>query len=193
MRQNDANTANAQMMTVLHCTHSTLPSANYRDPGIFARELESIWYREWFCAGRESDWPQTGDYRVVPIGDQRIVVPDTSGRWRAFHNDRCAAPIPRFPAQFDPGAYSLYRVSLDCWGGFVFINLAAEPALALPQALGEDAVALLRANSSRCWWLIVKHTGEREREGGGENSLGDTHGDANCDKLVRCRDGGGAR
>ena len=35
--------------------------------------------------------------------------------------------------------FPLYRVQLDTWGGFVFVNLAEEPAMPLQEFLGEEA------------------------------------------------------
>jgi Rieske 2Fe-2S family protein len=45
-------------------------------------------------------------------------------------------------ADFDPARYSLYRVALQCWGGFVFINLAEHPAKDLMDSLGDEARVL---------------------------------------------------
>ena len=74
-------------MAVLNRTHPTLATECYSDPAIYRRELEAIWFRDWFCVGRASDWPQTGDYRLVTFGDQNIVVlRDEQGKFRAFHN-----------------------------------------------------------------------------------------------------------
>ena len=40
---------------------------------------------------------------------------------------------------FRPEDYSLYPVAVDCWGGFVFVSLAAAPATALADFLGDEA------------------------------------------------------
>ena len=38
----------------------------YRDPDLFARELEAIWYKVWVYIGHESEIPQPGDFRAPP-------------------------------------------------------------------------------------------------------------------------------
>ena len=71
----------------LERTQPTIPSEWYYDPGIFEREMEAIWTKEWLYVGRSDEVPERRDYKVVDIGDQRIVlVRDLEGRLRAFHN-----------------------------------------------------------------------------------------------------------
>ena len=67
--------------------HPTLPSHYYYDAEHHQTELRRIWYRQWLCAGRSETIPATGDYRVVAVGDQSIVITrDANARLRAFHN-----------------------------------------------------------------------------------------------------------
>ena len=64
-----------------------LPAAWYRDPAHHARELEVFWYDRWIAAAREEEIPLPGDWRVVPIGSQRIILlRNANGDLRAFHN-----------------------------------------------------------------------------------------------------------
>jgi Rieske 2Fe-2S family protein len=75
------------MRTPLKRLESGLPAAWYFDPVHYDRELEAFWYRGWIAAGREEEIPQPGDWRVVRIGTQSIVL--TRGKddeIRAFHN-----------------------------------------------------------------------------------------------------------
>ena len=61
----------------------------YRDPAIFARELERIWSTVWVYLGHESELPNHGDYLRRPIGLQPVVlVRGEHGTIRAFYN-RC--------------------------------------------------------------------------------------------------------
>jgi phenylpropionate dioxygenase-like ring-hydroxylating dioxygenase large terminal subunit len=61
----------------------------YRDPELFARELERIWYRVWVYLGHESEVPEKGDFVRRAIGLQPVVmVRGEDGRVRAFYN-RC--------------------------------------------------------------------------------------------------------
>lgn len=65
----------------------TLPGHFYTSPEIFHREQESIFYRQWLCAGREEQIPKPGDYFVRTIGTESvIVVRGRDGVVRAFHN-----------------------------------------------------------------------------------------------------------
>ena len=66
---------------------ATLPSIYYYDSEHFERELRQIWYRNWLCVGRTDKVAAVGDYQVVEVGDQSVVI--TRGkdtRLRAFHN-----------------------------------------------------------------------------------------------------------
>ena len=46
----------------------------YRDPAIFARELEAIWYKVWVYIGHESEIPEPGDFVRRAIGLQPVVM-----------------------------------------------------------------------------------------------------------------------
>jgi len=65
----------------------TLPSRWYYDEAIFRREKERIFCREWICAAREEDLPLPGDYRVLTIVEESILlVRNRDGALRAFYN-----------------------------------------------------------------------------------------------------------
>lgn len=71
----------------LERVHPTLPSRYYYDEHHYRRELECIWYRSWLCAGRSDDIPDPGDYRVIAVGTQSVILTrDEKLRLRAFHN-----------------------------------------------------------------------------------------------------------
>ena len=64
-----------------------LPAPWYYDPAHYQRELEAFWYGRWIAVAREEEIPQPGDWRVVPIGSQRIILlRNEKGELRAFHN-----------------------------------------------------------------------------------------------------------
>lgn len=66
---------------------ATLPGEYYLNPQHFARERESIFHREWFCAGRLEGLEGKGDYRLVNIlGESILLVCDEAGALRAFNN-----------------------------------------------------------------------------------------------------------
>ena len=59
----------------------------YHDPAHYARELEAFWYGRWIAACREEEIPGPGDWRVVRVGTQSIVIARNEKRQlRAFHN-----------------------------------------------------------------------------------------------------------
>lgn len=65
----------------------TLPGCHYASENRFRTELERIFYERWICAGREAQVPNSGDYSVVQIGAESvIVVRDGAGGLRAFYN-----------------------------------------------------------------------------------------------------------
>jgi len=65
----------------------TLPARYYMDERIYQMELESIFYRQWYYAGHNSQIAKSGDYLTTTIGDQSIVVlRDKEGELRAFYN-----------------------------------------------------------------------------------------------------------
>ena len=63
-----------------------LPAAWYRDPAHYARELEAFWYRHWIAVCREEEIPAPGDWKVVRVGTQSLVVLRDKNRINAFHN-----------------------------------------------------------------------------------------------------------
>ena len=64
-----------------------LPVAWYRDPVHHARELEVFWHDRWIAVARAEELSSPGEYRVVTIGTQSVILLcDTGHRLRAFHN-----------------------------------------------------------------------------------------------------------
>ncbi|MGQ0651476.1 MAG: aromatic ring-hydroxylating oxygenase subunit alpha [Betaproteobacteria bacterium] len=64
-----------------------LPAAWYHDPGQYARELEALWYTRWIAVAREEELPAAGDWRVVRVASQQVLlVRQDDGRIGAFHN-----------------------------------------------------------------------------------------------------------
>ena len=105
----------------LERTQPTIPSEWYFDPGIFEREMDTIWTKEWLYVGRSDEVAERRDYKVVSIGDERIVlVRDLEGRLRAFHNTcrhRGSFLCTEDSGSFDGGSivcpYHAWTYSLD--------------------------------------------------------------------------------
>ncbi len=65
----------------------TMPGRYYTAPEILAQEREQIFARHWISVGRAADFAQRGDYRLVEIaGESLIVLRDQQGTLRAFFN-----------------------------------------------------------------------------------------------------------
>ncbi len=78
---------NASQVTPIGGLEQTLPSSWYIDPAIYAREKERIFCREWFCVGREEQVPAPGDFRLLDVvGESILLVRNRQGTLRAFYN-----------------------------------------------------------------------------------------------------------
>lgn len=74
-------------MGLLQQAEATLPASWYIDESHYQRELQAIWYREWVCIGRCEELPESGDYRVVGLGSQSLIVTrDATDQIRIYHN-----------------------------------------------------------------------------------------------------------
>ncbi len=59
----------------------------YTDPSIFEHDLACMLLRHWFCAGHASSIPRPGDYLVVELGAEAVIVVRTQqGDIRALLN-----------------------------------------------------------------------------------------------------------
>jgi Rieske 2Fe-2S family protein len=65
----------------------SLPSYYYTAPEIFEREKNLIFAQEWFCAGREEELPAPGNYNVLEVaGESILVVRTANGELKAHYN-----------------------------------------------------------------------------------------------------------
>ena len=64
----------------------TLPRHCYLADAFFAQEREHIFAPEWFCVARSCDFERSGDYRVVSVGGENIVIVRDGETVRGFHN-----------------------------------------------------------------------------------------------------------
>jgi Rieske 2Fe-2S family protein len=99
---------------------TTLPGKFFTSPAIFSQELENIFYRRWICAGRASQLSQPGDYFLVEIGDENLIVTrDKQDRLHAFYNvcrhrgtRLCEETSGRFPGSIQC-PYHAWTYALD--------------------------------------------------------------------------------
>lgn len=65
----------------------TLPRDLYTDPGVFAREVDAIFRREWLAVARSDDLAGPGDFATAELaGDPVLIVRGDDGVLRAFAN-----------------------------------------------------------------------------------------------------------
>jgi glycine betaine catabolism A len=82
----------------------TLPGRYYTSPELYAAEQERIFARRWACVGRSENVANPGDYMLVELaGESLIVVRDRAGELRAHYNvcrhrgtRMCQVPAGRF-------------------------------------------------------------------------------------------------
>ena len=59
----------------------------YVDPGLFEKDIGSIFHTNWLFAGHTCEVREPGDYLVLPVGDESIlIVRDREGLLRAHFN-----------------------------------------------------------------------------------------------------------
>ena len=59
----------------------------YRDPRIFAAEVETLFLKMWVCVGHQSHLGSSGDYLMRELGDESVIVTrGADGSIRAFYN-----------------------------------------------------------------------------------------------------------
>ena len=82
----------------------SLHRRDYLDQSVMEAELKAIWYAQWIHVCREEKILKPGDYSIVDIGNQRIIVTrNNEGELRAFHNtcrhrgsELCSQPLGSF-------------------------------------------------------------------------------------------------
>lgn len=86
----------------------------YTDPGVYAAELERIWYRTWVYVGHVSEVPEPNDYVVKSIGPQSVIMSrDKTGEIhlllnRCTHRGNLVCDAPR-------GNSSAFRCPYHGW------------------------------------------------------------------------------
>jgi Rieske 2Fe-2S family protein len=65
----------------------TLPSDWYLSEEIFKLEREHIFLKEWYCIGRDDEWPKNGDHKIIDVmGESIILLRNTEGILKGFYN-----------------------------------------------------------------------------------------------------------
>jgi phenylpropionate dioxygenase-like ring-hydroxylating dioxygenase large terminal subunit len=84
----------------------TLHRDFYFSDEIFRRERERIFYREWFCAGREQELPRAGDYLVLDVAGESVLVVRTRDGNLSAHYNVCRHRGSRLVPAGDTGSFS---------------------------------------------------------------------------------------
>jgi Rieske 2Fe-2S family protein len=65
----------------------TLPRDHYLTAGAFERERERVFWSQWFCIGREEELPNPGDYLLLDVaGESILLVRSREGTLHAHYN-----------------------------------------------------------------------------------------------------------
>ena len=65
----------------------SLPSSSYYSAEMFQREKDHIFFREWFCAGREEELPTAGSILIREVAGESILIARTKdGELKAHYN-----------------------------------------------------------------------------------------------------------
>ena len=67
--------------------HPGLPGRDYHSPEIYELEKERVFFRNWFCVGREEQIPNAGDFLTEEVAGESLIATRTrEGQLRAFYN-----------------------------------------------------------------------------------------------------------
>jgi len=66
---------------------SAMPKSVYTDEAFLQRELDDVFRKDWFCAGRADALPNPGDYTTLELaGEPILVIRGADGTLRAQSN-----------------------------------------------------------------------------------------------------------
>lgn len=124
-----------------HRPGHALPREFYTDPAVFELDLDRMLLKHWFCAGHVSSIPHPGDYMVVDLGPESIiVVRNAKGEVRALLNvcrhrgsRVCTERSGRAPGGRLTCPYHAWSYDLDG---------RLRTALEMPEPLDRDALSL---------------------------------------------------
>jgi glycine betaine catabolism A len=122
----------------------TPPGRSYTDPARFAREQEAIFEGLWFCAVRAADIPRSGQFLVVPVGGESVlVVRQRDGGLRAFLNV-CRHRGARLCVEEAGQVKRTLRCGYHAWAYDLSGRLAAAPNLARMPDIDRDRYGLIQ-------------------------------------------------
>ncbi len=66
--------ARIKALIAQHPAGRALDQAFYSDPDIFERDVERMLMRHWVCAGHESSAPNPGDYFLIELASESVII-----------------------------------------------------------------------------------------------------------------------
>ncbi len=128
----------------------TLPASAYLSADHYAREVGSIFYGQWFCAGRAEAVAGAGQFISVDVaGESVIVVRTRTGDLRAFYNvcrHRGSRLVNDAPSGCEPGPHGRFKGAITCpyhaWTYALTGELRAAPFLTEGDGLRKGQLGL---------------------------------------------------
>jgi glycine betaine catabolism A len=110
----------------------TLPGSCYLDQSFFALEKEHIFAHEWVCVGRGCqlsilEWVKPDVESSGASGHFPGVIQCKYHAW-TYDLEGHLRAAPYLNDAVNKDDFSLYKVGLETWGGFMFVNLEPEKA-----------------------------------------------------------------
>lgn len=99
----------------------TLPGKYYHSPEIYGEEVAKIFYKFWLYACRAEEIPAVGDYKLIQVADESIIlVRDKSNQIKALFNvcshrgtQLCTEPTGTFKTKTIQCPYHAWTYGLD--------------------------------------------------------------------------------
>jgi hypothetical protein len=72
--------------------HPGLPGRDYHAPEVFELEKERIFFRSWFCVGREEQLAEPGDFLTARVAGESVILTRDRARRHACVRERLPSP-----------------------------------------------------------------------------------------------------
>lgn len=164
-----------ESLTPIGGLEQTLPSSWYYAEDIYAFEKERIFCREWLCVAREEELPKSGDFKVLEVaGESIILVRNREGVLRGFYNvcrhrgaRLCRTDEPAPPGLAVQGGVVAGR-SILCpyhqWSYDLDGRLVAAPHMGTVAGFEKSAVSLYPVGVE-CWGgFVFAHLSPQEAQ-----------------------------
>lgn len=125
----------------------TLPSKYYHSQDIYEEEVEKIFYKFWIYACREEEISEVGDYKLIQVEDESIILTrNKTGEVSALFNvcshrgtQLCTEPTGNFKAKSIQCPYHAWTYTLDG-------NLIGAPSMQEGDGFKKEKCGLPKAN-----------------------------------------------